>query len=331
VRFHPMERREFLSLLGCAAAWPIAARAQQATIPIVGLLSSLRSNDRPLIVAAFHQGLQDIGYSAGGNVAIEYRWAAGRFDQLPALADDLVHRQVAVIAAISGTPSALAAKAATTTIPIVFAMGSDPLEQALVASINRPGGNVTGATFFTASLGPKRLELLRELAAKPTTIALLVNPDNPGSVADTANVLAAARALGQTVKVLEAATGRDIETAFATLVRERPGALYVGPDPLFFNQRHLLAVLTAHHALLTIYGDREIVEAGGLLSYGATRSDAYRQAGVYVGKVLKGEKAAELPVVLPTKFELIINLQTARALGFTVPATLLARADEVIE
>jgi ABC-type uncharacterized transport system substrate-binding protein len=330
-----VKRRKLIALLGSTVAssvsWPLAVRTQQAAIPVIGLLSSLRSNDRPLIVAAFHQGLEDIGYFAGVNVAIEYRWAGGRFDQLPALADDLVRRQVAVIAAISGTPSALAAKAATTTIPIVFAMGSDPLEQGLVASINRPGGNVTGATFFTASLGPKRLELLRELAAKTTTIALLVNPDNPGSVADTANVLAAARAIGQTVKVFEVSTGRDIETAFAALVHERLGALYVGPDPLFFNQRHLLAVLAGRHALLTIYGDREIVEAGGLLSYGAARTDAYRQGGVYVGRVLKGEKAAELPVVLPTKFELVINLQTARALGLTVPDTLLTRADDVIE
>jgi putative ABC transport system substrate-binding protein len=326
-----MRRRDFIVALGSAAVWPLATRAQQPAMPVIGFLSSLRSNDRPLIVAAFQQGLQDIGYFTGGNVAIEYRWAAGRFNQLPALADDLVRRQVAVIAAISGTPSALAAKTATTTIPIVFAMGSDPLEQGLVANINRPGGNVTGATFFTASLGPKRLELLRELAAKTTTIALLVNPDNPASVADTASVLASARAIGQTVKVLEASTSRDIETAFAALVRERFGALYVGPDPLFFNQRHLLAVLAARHALLTIYGDREIVEAGGLLSYGATRTDAYRQAGVYVGRVLKGEKAAELPVVLPTKFELVINLQTARALGLTVPPTLIARADQVIE
>jgi putative tryptophan/tyrosine transport system substrate-binding protein len=326
-----IRRREFITLLGGAAAWPVAGRAQQAAMPTIGFLSSLRSNDRPLIVAAFQQGLLDTGYFAGGNIAIEYRWAAGRFEQLPALAADLVGRQVAVIAAVSGTPSALAAKAATTTIPIVFAMGSDPVEQGLVASVNRPGSNVTGASFFTASLGPKRLELLREMVTKPITIALLVNPNNPASVADTANVLAAARAIGQGVKVLEAVTGGDIEAAFGALVRERPGALYMGPDPLFFNQRHLLATLAARHALLTIYGDREIVEAGGLISYGASRSDAYHQAGLYVGRVLKGEKVGELPVVLPNKFELIINLQTAKALGIDIPPTLLARADEVIE
>jgi len=326
-----LQRREFITLLGGAAAWPIAARAQQRTMPVIGFLSSLRSNDRSLVVTAFHRGLLDAGYFAGWNIAIEYRWAAGRFEQLPALAADLVSRQAAVIAAISGTPSALAAKAATTTIPIVFAMGSDPVEQGLVASVNRPGSNVTGASFFTASLGPKRLELLREIVAKPTTIALLVNPNNPASVADTANVLAAARGIGQTVKVLEAVTSSDIEAAFGALVRERPGALYLGPDPLFFNQRHLVATLAARHALLTIYGDREIVEAGGLISYGASRSDAYHQAGLYVGRVLKGEKAGELPVVLPNKFELVINLQTARALGLEVPLPVQQLADEVIE
>jgi putative ABC transport system substrate-binding protein len=327
-----MRRREFITLLGgSVAAWPVAARAQQQTMPVIGFLSSLRSNDRPLVVNAFHRGLLDAGYFAGGNIAIEYRWAAGRFEQLPALAADLVSRQVAVIAAISGTPSAVAAKAATTTIPIVFAMGSDPVEQGLVASVNRPGSNVTGASFFTASLGPKRLELLREMVANPTTIALLVNPNNPASVADTANVLAAARGIGQTVKVLEAVTSSDIEAAFGALVRDRPGALYLGPDPLFFNQRHLLATLAARHALLTIYGDREIVEAGGLISYGASRSDAYHQAGLYVGRVLKGEKAGELPVVLPNKFELVINLQTARALGLDIPPKVLALADEVID
>jgi ABC-type uncharacterized transport system substrate-binding protein len=327
-----VNRREFMALLGgAAAAWPVTARAQQSAMPTIGFLSSLRSNDRPLIVAAFQRGLLDTGYFAGGNIAIEYRWAAGRFEQLPALAADLVSRQVAVIAAISGTPSALAAKAATTTIPIVFAMGSDPVEQGLVASVNRPGSNITGASFFTASLGPKRLELLREVVAKPTTIALLVNPNNPASVADTANVLAAARAVGQTVKVLDAVTSSDIEAAFGAFVRERPGALYMGPDPLFFNQRHLLATLAARHALLTIYGDREIVEAGGLISYGASRSDAYYQAGLYVGRVLKGEKVGELPVILPNKFELVINLQTARAFGFDMPPKVLALADEVIE
>jgi ABC-type uncharacterized transport system substrate-binding protein len=257
------------------------------------------------------------------------RLARQRLPEMPSRNSSCAAR--AVIAAISGTPSALAAKAATTTIPIVFAIGSDPVEQGLVASVSHPGANVTGASFFTASLGPKRLELLREMVANPTTIALLVNPNNPASVADTANVLAAARGIGQTVKVLEAVTSSDIEAAFGALVRDRPGALYLGPDPLFFNQRHLLATLAARHALLTIYGDREIVEAGGLISYGASRSDAYHQAGLYVGRVLKGEKAGELPVVLPNKFELVINLQTARALGLDMPAKVLARADEVIE
>jgi putative tryptophan/tyrosine transport system substrate-binding protein len=325
-------RREFITLLGAAAAaWPKATGAQQPTLPVIGFLSSLRATDEPLILTAFRRGLEDEGYFESRNVALEYRWAAGRFEQLPALAAELVRRQVAVIAAISGTPSALAAKAATRTIPIVFAMGSDPIDQGLVVSLNRPGGNITGATFFTAALGPKRLGLLRELVVNAKAFVLLVNPDNPASTLDTANVLAAARALGQTVKVMEAVTGGDIDAAFVVLSRDRPDALYIGPDPLFFNQRDRLAVLSARYALPAIYGDREIVQAGGLISYGASRTDAYRQAGVYAGRMLKGERAEGLPVVLPTRFELVINLKTAKALGLEIPTTLLARADEVIE
>jgi putative tryptophan/tyrosine transport system substrate-binding protein len=325
-------RREFITLLGAAAAaWPKATGAQQPTLPLIGFLSSLRATDEPLILTAFRRGLEDEGYFESRNVALEYRWAAGRFEQLPALAAELVRRQVAVIAAISGTPSALAAKAATRTIPIVFAMGSDPIDQGLVVSLNRPGGNITGATFFTAALGPKRLGLLRELVVNAKAFVLLVNPDNPASTLDTANVLAAARALGQTVKVMEAVTGGDIDAAFVVLSRDRPDALYIDPDPLFFNQRDRLAVLSARYALPAIYGDREIVQAGGLISYGASRTDAYRQAGVYAGRMLKGERAEGLPVVLPTRFELVINLKTAKALGLEIPTTLLARADEVIE
>jgi ABC-type uncharacterized transport system substrate-binding protein len=303
-----MRRREFITLLGAAAAgWPKATGAQQPTLPVIGILSSLRATDEPLILTAFRRGLEDEGYFESRNVALEYRWAAGRFEQLPALAAELVRRQVAVIAAISGTPSALAAKAATRTIPIVFAMGSDPIDQGLVVSLNRPGGNITGATFFTAALGPKRLGLLRELVVNAKVFVLLVNPNNPASTLDTANVLAAARALGQTVKVMEAVTGGDIDAAFVVLSRDRPDALYIGPDPLFFNQRDRLAVLSARYALPAIYGDREIVQAGGLISYGASRTDAYRQAGVYAGRMLKGERAEGLPVVLPTRFELVIN------------------------
>jgi putative ABC transport system substrate-binding protein len=327
-----MKRREFITLLGAAAAaWPKATGAQQPTLPVIGFLSSLRATDEPLILTAFRRGLEDEGYFESRNVALEYRWAAGRFEQLPALAAELVRRQVAVIAAISGTPSALAAKAATRAIPIVFAMGSDPIDQGLVVSLNRPGGNITGATFFTAALGPKRLGLLRELVVNAKAFVLLVNPDNPASTLDTANVLAAARALGQTVKVMEAVTGGDIDAAFVVLSRDRPDALYIDPDPLFFNQRDRLAVLSARYALPAIYGDREIVQAGGLISYGASRTDAYRQAGVYAGRMLKGERAEGLPVVLPTRFELVINLKTAKALGLEIPTTLLARADEVIE
>jgi ABC-type uncharacterized transport system substrate-binding protein len=269
-----MRRREFIMLFGSAAAWPVAARAQQAVMPVIGFLSSLRATDEPLILASFRRGLENLGYFEGRNVAIEYRWAAGRFEQLPVLAADLVGRQVAVIAAISGTPSALAAKAATEAIPIVFAMGSDPIDQGLVVSLNRPGGNITGATFFTAALGPKRLELLRELMVNARTVVLLVNPDNPAGAADTANVLSAAQALGQTVKVVEAVTGGDIDAAFVALSRDPPNALYIGPDPLFFNQRDRLAALGVRYRLPAIYGDREIVEVGGLISYGAPARSA---------------------------------------------------------
>jgi putative ABC transport system substrate-binding protein len=328
-----MRRREFIAGLGGAtAAWPLAAHAQQPVMPVIGFLSSLTASDRPRILTPFHQGLNEAGYGEGRNAAIEYRFAEAQYDRLPVLAADLVRRPVAVIAAISGTPAALAAKAATTTIPIVFAMGSDPVPFGLVASLNRPGGNVTGVSFFTASLGAKRVEMLRELVPKATTITLLVNLDNnPPSAADATNVQAAAHAVGLQAKLLKVSSSREIESAFATLARERPDALYVGPDPLFFNNRDNLVALAARHALPTIYADREIVEAGGLFSYGASRSDAYRLAGSYIGRILKGEKPADLPIILPTKFQLVLNRKTAKALGLTVPNTLLVSADEVIE
>jgi putative tryptophan/tyrosine transport system substrate-binding protein len=331
-----MRRREFISLLAGAAAssplWPLAARAQQSgPLPVIGFLSSLTSSDQPRIMAPFHQGLDEAGYVEGRNVAIEYRWAAGQYDRLPALAAELVRRQVSVIAAVSGTPSATAAKAATATIPIVFAMASDPVASGLVSSLNRPSGNVTGATFFTAALAGKRLELLRELVPKATTIALLVNPDNPPSAADGSDAQAAAQTIGLQAKVLNVGTRREIEAAFATLARERPDILYVGPDAIFFNERNLVVALAARHAVPAIYADRESAEAGGLMSYGASRSDAYRQAGTYAGRILKGAKPADLPVVLPAKFAMVINAKTAKALGLDVPPMLIARADEVIE
>jgi putative ABC transport system substrate-binding protein len=327
-----MKRREFITLFGGAAvAWPISAWAQQPAMPVIGLLSSLTASDATRVMTAFRQGLNSAGYVEGSNVTIEYRWAAGQYEQLPALAADLVDRKVAVIAAISGTPAALAAKAATVTLPIVFAIGADPVAPGLITNLNRPDGNVTGVTFFTSPLAAKRLGLLRELVPNTTTIALLTNSDNPASVLEATNVRTAAQAFGQQARLLNVSSERDIDDAFAVIVQNRIGALFVASDPLFFNYRDKLVALAARHAVPAIYADREQAEAGGLVSYGASRSDAYRQAGNYAGRILKGEKPGNLPVVLPTKFELVINLKTVKALGLTVPHGLLNAADEVIE
>jgi putative ABC transport system substrate-binding protein len=325
-----MNRREFITLLGGAAAWPLAARAQ-STMPVIGFLSSLAPSDLTHVMPAFQQGLDRAGFVEGRNVAIEYRWAEGDYHRLPALAADLVSRKVAVIAAISGTPAALAAKAATTTIPIVFAIGGDPVAPGLVSTLSRPGGNVTGVSFFNAPVVSKRLDLARELAPSGSTIAILVNPNNPPSAAEGTAVQAAAMAVGQPLRIVTASTQNEIDAAFAAIKEERIGAVLVSPDPLFFSERVKLVVLMARHALPTIFADPEHIRAGGLISYGSSRTDAYRQAGDYVGRVVRGEKPGELPVVLPTKFHLVINLKTAKSLGIEVPGTVLARADEVIE
>ena len=325
-----MRRREFFAALGGAAAWPLVARTQPA-MPVVGFLSSLSPQDLTFVMPAFHEGLKEKGYVEGQNIAIEYRWAEGHYERLPALATDLVRRQVAAIAAISGTPAALAAKAATTTIPIVFAIGGDPVAPGLVANLSGPGGNITGVSFFTAPVVTKRLELARELAPKGATVGVFVNPNNSPSVTEGQTLLAAAAAVGQPIEILDTSTEAEIDSAFAAIMQHKIGALIVSSDPLFFIARKMLVVLTERYALPTVFADREQAEAGGLISYGASRPDAYRQAGNYIGRVLKGERAGDLPVVLPTKFTLLINLKTAKALGLTVPPALLARADEVIE
>jgi putative ABC transport system substrate-binding protein len=327
-----MRRREFMTLLGgAAAAWPLAARAQQPAMPVVGFLhpTSLFTNaDR---MRGFHRGLKDTGIVEGENVAIAYRWAEGQFDRLPELAAELVYRQVAVIAAFA-PPAALAAKAATTTIPIVFAVGEDPVRLGLVTSLARPGGNVTGFNFFNYELVAKRLELLRELVPRATRVALLVNPANATVTESTLrDVEAAARTIGLQLQVLNASTTGEINAAFATLVRERSDALFVGPDAFFSSRRVHIATLAARHVVPATYAQREYVEAGGLMSYGTNLTDTFRQVGVYAGRILKGTKPADLPVVQASKFELVINVETARMLGLTVPPMLLARADEVIE
>jgi putative ABC transport system substrate-binding protein len=326
-----VKRREFISLLGGAATWPLAARAQQPTIPVIGFLHSA-SPSAAQLVTAFRQGLGEVGYVAGQNVAIEYRYAEGQIDQLPELAADLVRRRVAVIATPGSQPAALAAKAATPVIPIVFGVGEDPVKLGLVVSLARPGGNATGINFFTAELGAKRLGLLHELVPGASRVAVLINPADAARAESTRSDLeTAARALGLQIHVARARTGREIDNAFTDIVRERSDVLFVGPDPLFYTRRVQLATLAARYGLPASYAVRDYAEVGGLMSYGTDVSHMFRQVGVYAGRILKGAKPADLPVEQSTKFELVINLNTAIALGLEVPPPLLARADEVIE
>jgi putative ABC transport system substrate-binding protein len=326
-----MRRRTFITLLGGAAVWPLAARAQQPAMPVIGFLDPRSPGTTEYLLRAVHQGLKDTGYVDGENVTFTYRFADGQFDRLPELAAELVRLRVAVISA-SGIVAAFAAKAATTTIPIVFGVAEDPVRLGLVASLARPGGNLTGINFLTSELVAKRLELLRELLPATTRVAVLVNPTNATSAETTLrDVETAARAMGLQIQVLNASTSHEINVAFATFVRERPNALFVGLHPFLTSRRVQLATLATRHVVPMTSGTREIVEAGGLMSYGANIVDAFRQMGVNVGRILKGAKPADLPVVQATKFELVINAETARMLGLTVPPTLLSVADEVIE
>jgi ABC-type uncharacterized transport system substrate-binding protein len=323
-----MRRREFITLLGGAAAWPLAAQAQQAAMPVVGFLRTTLT-DVPHHMTAFRQGLKEAGFVEGQNVAVDYRSAEGRVDRLPALVADLFRRPVAMI--VGDTAAALAAKAATTTIPVVFASGSDPVRDGLVASLNRPGGNVTGVSFIAVELGAKQLGLLRELRPGAARIAVLADPKWPLTEPFVSQVRAAASAMGRQIELLYVSSDEEIETAFTTLVQRGAGALHMGIGAFLLSQRDRIVALAARHGIPAIYAGRDFVEAGGLMSYAASIPDAYRQAGIYVGRIIKGEKPGDLPVMLPTKFEFVINLQTARALGLDVPPTLLARADEVIE
>jgi len=328
-----VKRRAFIKLLGgAAAAWPLAARAQQPAMPVIGFLDPRSPGATEKLLRAFRQGLKDTGQVDGENVAIEYRWAENQLDRLPELASELVRRKVAVIFASGGPASAFAAKAATTTIPIVFLAPEDPVRLGLVASLARPGGNLTGINVFTVELVAKRLELLRELVPSATRIAVLVNPAE-GEVTETTlnDVATAARAMGLQIQVLNASTSGEIHAAFATIGRERPDALFIAASAFFTSRRVQLANLAAHHSIPMASSSREIAEAGGLMSYGSNLADAYRQMGAYVGRILKGAKPADLPVMQSTKFELVINYETARMLGLTVPDKLLATADEVVE
>ena len=325
-----LRRRQFIILLGgAAAAWPLAARAQQPAMPVIGFLNSASPDGYAPMVAAFRQGLKETGYIEGQNVAIEYRWAGGQYDRVPALAAELVRRQVAVI--VANSPGVQAVKAAITTIPIVFTTASDPVQIGLVASLSRPGGNVTGVTQLYVEVMPKRLELAHELVPTATIIAALVNPTHPNAETIARDLQAAARILGVQLHVLHASTERDLDTVFATLAQLRAGALVIGTDALFNSRSEQLAVLTLRHEVPAIYQFREFVLSGGLASFGTTVVDTYRRLGVYTGRILKGEKPADLPVQQATKLDLIINMKTAKALGITVPLPLVGRADEVIE
>jgi len=328
-----MQRRDFIKFLGgAAAAWPLSARAQQPAMPVIGFLSTSSAEAFVGRLRGFRQGLKEAGYAEGENVAIEYRWAGNQLNRLPELAAELVRREVAVIATSGGPASAFAAKAATTTIPIVFIVGADPVGLGLVTSLARPGGNLTGINFFAFELAAKRLGLLRQLVPGITRVALLVNPTDAAIAgATTRDVETAARTAGMQIQVLNASNSREIDAAFASIARERPDALIVGTGSFLTDRRVQLAQLATRHAVPTIYGGREHAEAGGLISYGTNLTEAYRQIGVYCARILKGAKPADLPVEQSTKFELVINAQTARLLGLTVPPQLLAIADEVIE
>jgi putative ABC transport system substrate-binding protein len=325
-----MKRREFITLAGGATAWPLAARAQQPPMPVIGFLNPTSPDGMTERLRAFRQGLKETGYVEGENVLVEYGWADGQYDRLPAMAAELVRRRVAVIVAIP-IPAAIAAKSATAKIPIVFYVGGDPVELGLVASLNRPGGNATGVNYFVAELGPKQLELLHELLPTAVRIGLMVNPTNVNVEGSTKDVTAAAATMGLQIDIVQASNSREIEAAFATLVRNQADALVIGADPFLTSRRLQLATLATRHAIPAVTGNREFVEAGGPMSYGTSLTEAYRQLGAYTGRILKGAKPNDLPVMQSIKFELVINLPTARALGIEIPPTLLARADEVIE
>jgi putative ABC transport system substrate-binding protein len=326
-----MRRRAFISLLGGAAAWPFVARAQQPTTPVVGFLGTASAGPFAHLLAGLRRGLQETGFIEGRNVAIEYRWAEGQYDRVPALAADLVRRQVAVIVTVGGETSAAAVMTATATIPIVFIVGRDPVKLGLVTSLARPGGNATGVNIFTTELVEKRLGLLHDLVPAATTVAVLSNPNFAAAVANVRESETAARAIGKEVVIFNASSDAEIETAFSNIVQARPGALLVLADPFFNSRRGLIVALAARHAIPAIYEWREFVVAGGLISYGTSLVEAYRQQGIYAARILKGEKPADLPIVQLSKFELIINLNTARALGLAIPPGVLAIADEVIE